>query len=552
MTDISTGSPQTSVNRRNGALLVAILVVAAGLRLWGLRWGLPDSTHLFSYHPDEYHSLRGLFSLVGGSLNPHFFNYGSLYLYLVAVAAVVSPGALLTGSAPWALSIEGLPDALRVWTLDARIVSVLAALVTVAAVYWLTRRVLANPWALLSAGFLAAMPLHVLHSHYGTVDVTQALFVTLSLLFSVRIVQEGGWKNYVWAGLAAGLAASTKYNGAVVIVAPLLATFLARPAPSSHRTPLRHQSVKLLSILLCAGVGFVATSPYTLLAWNEAKRGILFELRHIQVGEPLAILAEPSGLLFHIKNLLAPGVGPLLIMAAVGLVMVIAQRRRALYPLVVFVVIWAVMISVANVRYARYEVPLLPALAVLSAVPLQKLFTVGRLWRGVGYALIALCLAVGLMWSAQVSAGLATRGPHAPALATVLEQTPPKATVGLVQEPWFDIPPVDYCNGGQVIRSLPLWQQYRRPLRNIVVTGFDVRRLRETSPHTFVLSGFTYRDGLRGGDPMTVQFITQLLQQYQRIVRLGGLPLVAVPWEVASDWLYPWPEIDIYVRKQTN
>jgi hypothetical protein len=39
---------------------------AAALRVVGLPWGLPDETHLFSYHPDEFHSLRGALALLLG------------------------------------------------------------------------------------------------------------------------------------------------------------------------------------------------------------------------------------------------------------------------------------------------------------------------------------------------------------------------------------------------------------------------------------------------------------------------------------------------------
>ena len=552
MAATSGGTKQTRLNTRSSALIVAILVGAAALRLWGLPWGLPDTTHLFSYHPDEYHSLRGLFSLAQGSLNPHFFNYGSLYLYLVAAAAVIAHGSLLVGVVPRALTFEGLPEAVRLWTLDARIVSVLAAILTVIVVYWLARRVLGNSAALVACAFLATMPLHVLHSHYGTVDITQALFVSLCLLFSVRIVQQRSWQACLWAGIMAGLAASTKYNGAAVIVAPLVAIFLPADDSWSHAGDSEKRAAKLLAIVLGAAAAFLLTSPYTLLAWNEARGDIIFEIQHMRLGEPLAILAESSGLLFHLKNLLAPGAGLVLILAIIGAVIVVMQRRRQLYPLVVFAILWSILISLAKVRYARYEVPLLPVLAVLGAMPVAALINTSRAWRGLGYAIVVVCLGLNLMWSVQVSAGLADNDPRAEILPIVLDYTPPQAMIGVVQEPWFDIPPVDYCNGGKVIRSLPLWHAYHRPVREIVVTGLNAAVLKNISPHTFVLSEFTVRDGLWGGDPQIVGFMGQLLLDYQRQARGGGLPLTAVPWEVSSDWLYPWPEIQIYVRQQLS
>jgi len=535
----SGGSKPASFNLRNTVVVVAIVVGGAALRLWGLDWGLPDATHLFSYHPDEYHSLRGLFSLAQGSLNPHFFNYGSLYLYLAAAAGIIGHGFRYE-----------LPEALRLWTLDARIVSLLAAILTIIVVYWLTRRALGNLAALVACAFLATMPLHVLHSHYGTVDITQALFVSLCLLFSVRIVQQQAWKNCLWAGVMAGLAASTKYNGAVVIVAPIAALFLFGDNCSSQTDDNGKRPVKLLAIVLGAGVAFLLTSPYTVIAWSEAKRDILFEMRHMRAGELSAVLAEPSGLLFHLKNMLAPGAGLVLILAIVGMVMALSQRRRSLYPLAVFAIVWMIMISVAKVRYTRYEMPLLPALAALGAVPVSALFGRRGALRGLGYMLLVVSLGINLFWSGQISSALAKSDPRAHALRIVLVQTPPGSRIGLIQEPWFDIPPVDYCNGGRIIRSLPLWRSYHRPRRELVVTGFDATTLRDSRPHSFVLSEFTFRDGLRGGDPQIVGFVTQLLRDYQQQARVGGLPLTAVPWEVGLDWLYPWPEIHIYVHQQ--
>ena len=186
----------------------ALVGVALAVRLPGFTWGLPDSTHLFSYHPDEYHSLRGLFSLVlAGDLNPHFFNYGSLYLYLVIVAVLLlHPGAALTAWAEQMLSGQAQP-LLREWTLDARLVSLVASLATVYVVYLLARR-LAEPaeaspagrrgaalFPVAAAGLMALAPLAALTARYGTVDATQTLFICLALYFSMLLFTRGNWRT---------------------------------------------------------------------------------------------------------------------------------------------------------------------------------------------------------------------------------------------------------------------------------------------------------------------------------------------------------------------
>jgi len=545
-----TSSSQTarSFLRRRRVYVIAagLVVVAAALRIWGLRWGLPDSAHLFSYHPDEYHSLRGLLSLaLSGDLNPHFFNYGSLYLYLVAAAAVLGHGSILSS-----LSLDTLPEALRLWTLDARVVSVLAGILTVVIVYALARRVWSELPAVCCALLLALAPLHVLNSHYGTVDVTQALFVALALLFSVRLMQSGRWQDCVWAGLMVGLAASTKYSGLMVIVVPLTAIVLGggRGKPRRRAADVAR---KMLIVLGAAVVAFALTSPFTFLAWSEAKQGILFEFEHMRLGEPLAVAAEPNGFWFHAKNLLAPGAGPIVILALVGWAMAVVRRHRQLLPIAVFTLLWTVMIGIANVRYARYGVALLPALVILGIYPIAELVQ-GRRWpRIIGFVLMAVCLLPQAYWSGQIASGLARLDPRGRALAEIVEATPVDSCIGLVREPWFDVPPVDYCNGGTVLRSNPLWRLYQRPVRDLVVTDLDRELLSAEAPHTFVLSGFNSRAGLLAGDARTIGFVMALLASYETRGPYGGLPLSFVPWELGSDWLYPWPEIQVFVHKSS-
>jgi len=528
--------------RRVHGIAIGLVVMATALRLWGLKWGLPDATHLFSYHPDEYHSLRGLLSLaIYGDLNPHFFNYGSLYLYLVAAAGVIAhPRVLLS------LTDQSFPEALRVWTLDARVVSVIAGVVTVLVIYLLARLIWGTRPATLSALLLALVPLHVLNSHYGTVDVTQALFITLALLFSLRLMRSGRWQDCAWAGAMTGLAASAKYNGIAVVIAPLAAVLLAGGGAERARWHLG-VGKKILIVLGCALLAFALTSPFTFLAWSEAKADIAYELEHMRIGEPWEVAAEPSALLFHAKNLLIPGAGPVAVLAVIGVVMAFTRRRRELLPIALFAIVWTVMIGTAQVRYARYEVSLLPALIILGTVPIAGLLS-GRRWhRGGGYVLAALCLVPAVYWSVQTCAGLAQLDPRGDALETIRRITPEDANIGLVREPWFDVPPVDYCNGGRILRQN--FRMYQRAVRPLVITDLDQVRLEAERPHTFILSGFNTRARLRAGDEEAVRFILALLGSYKRSHWHGGLPLQYVPWELGSDWLYPWPEIQIFLRK---
>jgi 4-amino-4-deoxy-L-arabinose transferase-like glycosyltransferase len=515
------------------------VALAAGLRLAGITWGLPSDTHLFSYHPDEYHSLRALFSLaLAGDLNPHFFNYGSLYLYLVVAGALLlHPGASLTAWGEQLATGQAGP-LLRSWTLDARLVSVVCSLLTVYVVFLLGRRLLGPRGGLAAALLLAVAPLATLLAHYGTVDPAQCLFLTLTLYLSLLLPERPGWRTVAWAGVCAGLAASVKYNGAVVLVAPLLAAALA---PSDGTRPAVGTVLRRWGALLgAAALAFAVTSPYTWLSWSEAHRDFSFELAHMRAGEGLALAADPSGLFYHLRHLLAPGLGPALLLALLGAVGVVYRRRQQWYPLVLFALLWLVMISLARVRYPRYELALLPPLALLAAVPLS--WRRGRwVWRG----LAALSLLAALGWSLQTVAGLARPDPRDQALAYLLSIVPPGQSVGLLGTPWYSDPPLDYCNGGAGLNSLWLWRGYQRPVRRLwsLEGGLPVSA---ALPPALATSDFQVADGLRVGDPATVSLMFSVAAHYRRTETFGGAPYYLVPGDLGPDWRYPWPRLEIW------
>jgi hypothetical protein len=528
-----------------------VLVGAAVLRLWGIGWGLPGPTHLFSYHPDEFHSLRGALSLLLlGDPNPHFFNYGSLYLYLAAVAA------RLTGTMPPAdLGFDGMAQVLHDWTLAARLVTALCGVLTVAVVYRLGDLLTGRRLAIAGAVALAVMPLHVLHSAYATVDVPQTLFVALVLMYAVRIAKHGTPRDYLLAGLSAGLAASVKYSGALVLVAPLVAhlavTRCRGAGDSAPAAPL--VSVWPLAMLGMAALAFVLTSPYTLLDWAHARGDILYEVQHMRVGEESARAADPSGWLFHGRCLLlaTTGLGGLALLGIVGL----CRRglaRRCLGP-VVFGVLWTALIAGANVRYLRYELPLAPLVAVLGVASALALWGRRPGWRLAALAVPAVAVGLGLGVSLQMAAALRSRpDPRDLARDEVVRRVPPDGAVGMVWEPWFQSAPLDRCNGGQVLRRNPFWSRYADPVRPLVATGLDARRLRAERPLAYLTSNFEVRDWARVRDPNALGFVEALEADY----RLAAVLARAAPldglwgWQPPQDWLYPFATVNVYLARQ--
>ena len=156
--------------RRSSVELLLVLLIglcALALRFAGMGWGLPEAEHFFSYHPDEILLLRPAFHFVQGDWNPHFFNYGTLYISLVGIPAVAlglvpDPSLFPLGLAPLYLEGRFITGALGAAS---------------AVILYYALRAEGRRFAALSALLLAFCPLHVVTSHYATVDVPATFFV---------------------------------------------------------------------------------------------------------------------------------------------------------------------------------------------------------------------------------------------------------------------------------------------------------------------------------------------------------------------------------------
>ena len=205
------------------------LLAAALLRFWALPHGVP-----FSVQVDEPEvMLRAVRMMKTGDLNPHFFDYPTLYMYL---QAVVATARFLAGAmrGEWASLAQAPAEAFYVW---GRALTAIMGTATV----WILYRV-GMRWdrrtALLAAVMFAVMPLHVRESHFVLTDVPVTFFVMLALLLSLRAHERGTAAAFAVAGMAAGLAAGTKYNGAVAVLIPLVCCMMT-PAVRLAMLPSR-------------------------------------------------------------------------------------------------------------------------------------------------------------------------------------------------------------------------------------------------------------------------------------------------------------------------
>lgn len=615
------------------SLLAFVLIIAAALRLAGITWGLPNSNHFFSYHPDETVMLLhatsqfGGLNVFGGDILPHFYNYGTLQLYLVHFVTSIAitydmVGPLFTRDA----NIN--PQNVAGLYLIARVMTALMGIGTVWAVWAIARRAWGVGAAAVASLALAVMPLHVQHSHFFTVDVPATFWVALSLYWSMRAMldplpdakapgsRSGGdveatvkpsagaaqgkkgkggksksgsergeaevpravssqfdWlRPWILAGLFAGFAAATKYNAALVVLPILVAGHLHR------RENMRTALIGTVTGLVLFGAGFLFGCPGSVLENGKFRADLRFEGDHVyRHGEP-EFQHTGNGLVYIVTHNLPAGMGwALLVLGLLAMAVAIyralrlGERGRPDWLLLAFSVPYLVLVGLAQSRYARYEIPVLPVLALWIGGLAQFGFDQAsrrsagvaegaerrRWWAWSPYAVAGIALLMALCSTINLTAPMSRTDPRDAALAEIPGGVRAN-TYGFATIPWFYTPPISpyfTFTRGQWTRFAHRWQ-----LTHLFYSkdpGFDPAVITAYKPDIVLLSEYEYAAPLRLGDANARAFVALLARNYERpivagpptpgvkLLREDGLPVQDLP----HDMDYTNPVTLIFVRK---
>jgi hypothetical protein len=364
-------------------LIPALLALSLAVRLAGA-----DHEVSGRYWGDEGTYYRHAMQINEGKLLTRSFVYPHLTYDLYAF------GLWLAGLFPGVTA--GIVHALwgvtvpleREW-LILRLIAALLGAFTVVPVALLARRIAAGAAAsrpdlgTLAGTFagllLIANPHFNMGSHLFICDAPSAFFAAVSLAFAGRLLDAEKNRDYVAAGLWAGLAAAAKYPAGVVAIAivALWASWRFVRFDEPGAKP-RRWSWGLVWAGLAAIAAFVAVMP-SLAVYPEialfGQRGMLFGARQYALHGWIGVTPQ-SNAVFYLE-LLVESFGPAtLVLGLLGLFALDRPTRGRWLRMAVFPVLFLGLLFSMAMVVKRNLYPAMPPLAVLLGVGLAA----GAMW----------------------------------------------------------------------------------------------------------------------------------------------------------------------------
>jgi 4-amino-4-deoxy-L-arabinose transferase-like glycosyltransferase len=349
---------------------IAVIALALTLRLWGIGYDLP---HI--YHPDEpgYIAIsQNIFKT--GDLNPHFFNYPSLFFYINALAYVPyylagtlsgvfhAPGDI---ASPLSLAMGVSQTQMPTTVLMGRLITMCFGIGSAALVFLIGTRLAGKAVVGMFAAFMMAVsPAAVRHSQLVTPDTLVVFFALASVWASVLVCQEGKTWQYAMGGICVGLTISSKYNGALVLLPLLLAHLLrcGRAALTDRRL--------YLALMLC-GIGFLVSTPYAMLDSSKFVADLRFEAMHYSSGHAGM---EGDSLRWYLDYMWTT-TGLICVLAAIEGLRGVYSRSKEIILLAIFALVYLGFISGFQVRNDRTFLPITPFLFLLASSSLVYWFS---------------------------------------------------------------------------------------------------------------------------------------------------------------------------------
>lgn len=350
--------------RLESGFLIIIFLVSLIFRLVGIRWGLP-----YPYDHDGFFIVSHAVKFFEGNFNPGWFIYPSFHMYfLFLIYGILFRIGHFTGYFGSVQEFRVLLDINpSIFIVTARAVAAIFSSCSVILSYILARKLFNRKAAFLTLLF-AILPMEILNAHYCTSDVPLVFWFLISFIFCAEILKKPDIKNYIFAGIFAGIAGGAKYPGLGAVL-PITIAHLIRLGGEEKKwraviSPRRHH--KLLISLIITGIVFFALTPFVFLDYKHSLPNIIgeFKIRYTELFDIYQRLNE-SRLSVYLKAAFLNFGVIFTSLGLIGFFMRLKRVSRQEVLLLSWIIPFAFIIHTSKLKPLRYFLTLSPFLVIL-------------------------------------------------------------------------------------------------------------------------------------------------------------------------------------------
>ncbi len=452
-------------------LLLALVIFTGGmLRLYHPLWDLatfphPDERSTLLFYAPTIHFPQNLADTLNpkkSPLNPFWdvthqqrrsYTYGHFPLYLLVFISDT-----LHNLSPIAESLH-LPTAVidflraaesgRGFAVTGRVLVGLFDTLSIYLVFLITRKLYSERVGLLAAALYAFAVTPIQLAHFFAVDPVSTTFVLLTIYASILMLERRTPGTAILAGVAIGLAVSSKYSALPVAIVPAIAVYFIARDEKSGAGWLFHPL--LWTAALASFVTFALTSPFVLLDFGNFYTAVVKEQGQMVSGAadfPFTRQYRNTPAYWYFLNQqLRWGMGWALgVLALVGTAWmlirgVMGKLSRREWLLLAWFVPYFGLTGLFLAKFMRYMSPVIPLMVIFGA---GLMATLAQRWKRVAITISAVILIATAFWAAMFVNGVyATEHSWVTASRWIYQNVPDGACIAV--EHWEEGVPRDFA-----------------------------------------------------------------------------------------------------------
>lgn len=406
-----------------------LLFVSFIIRFLGINWDA--GSHL---HPDER-----MLMMVGdkinffNNLNPNFFNYGALPIYILKGIGQTIDFFFKTNFAHYGQMLY-----------LGRFLSTMADIGVIFLIYKITILIFKSEKQALFSSFLYSIAFFTIqNSHFFIVDTFLNFFITFLIYICLLYVKNPSNKYLFISSLIFAAAFTTKFTA--IIFAPFIAVLI-----------LYKSKKKIISLILLTFSFLLFTflfMPYMFIDNAKFINDISLQLKLNNNPYVFPYTLQYVGTLpyiYYLKNIFLWGLGPFIsFFVIIGSYLMFKYKKNALLILFIsFYIYYFILIGGSAVKFMRYMLPLYSFCAVLGGYGLLFLYKKKQ------KILLFLLISLSIIWSLMLIQ-INSRQHSRIAASSWINANIPSGTI-IATEHWDDILPL-YNSEKYTFESLTLY-----------------------------------------------------------------------------------------------